>query len=813
MELYKNKRLPKYIYPINYNITIIPDLNKFEFTGKCIIQIFIDTKYEHNKFLLNCKNLNIENVSINNNKVSFEYDNELLILQKPAENNNTITIDYKGKITDDLMGFYKSKYTINNEDKYICSTQFEPTGARLVFPCFDEPCFKATFDVVLITNKKLTVLSNTSIKSEEETGRNKITIFKTTPKMSTYLLAFVIGEFDKIEKINKNNIKLSVYGIIGSKDKLPFSLDILDKSLLWFESWFNIKYELDKLDLVGIPDFSAGAMENWGLITFRQEYLLCDQNTLLQSKQNIVKTICHEMSHQWFGNLVTMEWWSYLWLNESMATYFGWKVTDELYPEWNIWNDFLDTEYSYAMSLDSLKSSHPIEVDIYNVDDINKIFDAISYSKGSCLIRFLEDYLGLEFKNGLRKYMIKNKYGNTTSDDLWDVFGNDVKNIMNTWTKQTGFPIITVEKNNDKIRISQSRFLRSGKNDDTTIWKIPLKIYYEDHEDDIIISDKYVDIDFKDIMIINPDKIGFYIVQYLVETYKFDKLSDEMKRNIIDDSYMTTISGYKENNFMKILKNMKYADLDDNLWMTILYDIKSIKMMLNRTKIAKKFDDWIDENILFHVMKKLDKLNYINKYDGNNKLMNLLMEFAGELEQHEIINYANDKFNNNIYIGSILKIVAINADMKEFNKMIYMLMHDGKNDPHLRLNILNAFCNMRNTNVLNIFINKILLNVKKQDVPMLITRLSQNKYGTLKIWRYCVNNWDKIEKIYNYGSSEMNQIIKGLAYGFNNNEEYNEYINFFNNKINKDMTFDQSSESIQNRIYSVDVLTTIIKNS
>ncbi|CAN0238386.1 unnamed protein product [Scytosiphon promiscuus] len=331
-------------------------------------------------------------------------------------------------------------------------TQFEATDARRAFPCWDEPAIKARFELEVLAPLDRRVVSNTPVMmSNEETvvlpsgrkERRRRWRFAETPVMSTYLLALVVGEFDFVSAYNASGVLTTVYTPVGKAEQGRFALHVASKALEYYaETVFKVPYPLQKSDLLAIPDFAAGAMENWGCVTYREARLLVHEATSSTStKKAIARTVCHELAHQWFGNLVTMEWWDALWLNEGFARYMEFVAVDHIFPEWDIWSDFDSMVFPQAMALDALVASHPIEVKVDNPDQINEIFDAISYAKGASVIRMLAGHLGVdEFMQGIHDYLVKHSYGNARSDDLWTALGNatgkDVATLMDTWTRK-----------------------------------------------------------------------------------------------------------------------------------------------------------------------------------------------------------------------------------------------------------------------------------------------------------------------------------------------------------------------------------------
>ena len=408
----------------------------------------------------------------------------------PASSTILLTIHYVGFLNNQMAGFYRSSYTnIHGETKIMASTQFESLDARRAFPCWDEPARKAVFGVTLVTPASLTAFSNMPEKCSRALvgGALRETIYLDSPKMSSYLVAFCVGEFDYVQAQTDHGVLVKVYTPPGKSESGQFALDCAVKALDAYDDFFGVAYPLPKLDMVAIPEFAMGAMENWGLVTYREVDLLIDPTKASSSqKQRVCTVVTHELAHQWFGNLVTMAWWDDLWLNEGFASWAENWAADKIFPEWTMWDQFTTGHLSYAMKLDSLKSSHPIQVPIRHAEEVEEVFDGISYCKGGSVVKMIKAVLGMKaFQTGLANYMKKFAYGNTETVDLWGAWeessGMPVKEMMASWTEQMGFPLVTVvgEKwEDDKVtlELEQSWFLSDGSSveGDDKKWCIPI---------------------------------------------------------------------------------------------------------------------------------------------------------------------------------------------------------------------------------------------------------------------------------------------------------------------------------------------------
>ena len=430
---------------------------------------------------LHSKDLTINSVTVDGHAASFSHhENDELMIESDAltDNDHVLVVGFSGIINDQMHGLYPSYYQHNGLKKELLATQFESHHAREVFPCIDEPAAKATFDVTLTTEKDVTVLGNMPVVYQNIEDDRLVTNFETTPRMSSYLLAWVIGEMHKKSTTTEGGVEVNVWATPAqSLGSLDFALDIATRSIDFFDEYFGVPYPLPKCDHVALPDFSSGAMENWGLITYREVALLADPaTTSVSSKHYIATVITHELSHQWFGNLVTMNWWNNLWLNESFATLMEYIAVDALHPEWNVWLDFASSETVMALRRDSTPGVQSVQVEVSHPDEISTLFDgAIVYAKGARLLRMLEQFVGPEaFKAGLRQYFGAHAYGNTTEHDLWDALtatsGHDIAQLMTAWISQSGYPVVNVTANG----LTQQQFFIGAHQPSNQLWPIPL---------------------------------------------------------------------------------------------------------------------------------------------------------------------------------------------------------------------------------------------------------------------------------------------------------------------------------------------------
>ncbi|KAK5575731.1 hypothetical protein RB653_006865 [Dictyostelium firmibasis] len=620
--------LPNNVVPSKYDLHLRPNLKDFVFSGK--VDITINIVKPTKTIIIHSIDIEIQSVKILNQQatsVTYYEPEEVAILEfqdeLPVTENTILSIDFTGILNDKLKGFYRSKYVVNGEDRYIGTTQFEATDARRAFPCFDEPALKSFFNIKITIASHLTALSNMDTTSViENNDETKTFIFEQTPKMSTYIVAFVVGEFDYIEKFTKEGIRVRVYKCIGNKESSEFALDVATKSLSYFIDYFGIPYPLTKADHIAIPDFTFGAMENWGLITYRESILLTSDKTTLRTKQRIANVIGHELAHQWFGNLVTMEWWSQLWLNEGFATFMGYLSTHHLFPEWEVWNDFSDCYRNGALRLDALENSHAIEVPVRSSSQITEIFDAISYNKGSCVIQMLESRFGESFRKGLHHYLDTHSYKNTNTEDLWAsislISGVDVKSFIDSFTKYPGYPVVsfTPTSTEGTFELTQKKFrLQGSEKSDDPIWNCFIRFQTGSAGQHEFILEKKSDTvtipNFKQGDWIKPNygQTGYFRVAYAPETIK--SLVPKIKSmeiptpdrlGLLSDAFnlckanTTSISAYMD------LVMAFEEEKESNVWDFIIDSLSSIQTLVEDQPYSSRFNE-----IFAQLLKPLSK--------------------------------------------------------------------------------------------------------------------------------------------------------------------------------------------------------------
>ena len=481
-------RLPRNVLPSRYEVTLEPDLDKATFTGSVTISCGAD---HAESIVLNAKHLEITGVSVDGNPCewSLHDQTERLIIDAKVNGEVRIDIAFSGVLNDRLRGFYRSRFKdAGGKEHVIATTQMQSTDCRAAFPCFDEPDFKAVFAITLIAPNEMLAISNGVEIGRRDLGDGRSAIkFSDTMKMSTYLVAFIVGPLEATEPIVVNGIPVRVVHLPGKADLAEFGLEAGAYCLNWFHNYYGIPYPAEKVDLVALPDFAAGAMENVGCVTFREVLLLVDEKTATTvDKLHVAEVIAHELAHMWFGDLVTMKWWNGIWLNEAFATFMGVAACDAFLPELQRWTTF-GLDRAMAFEVDSLESTRPIEFEVRSPEDSEGMFDLLTYEKGGSLLRMLELYLGPErFRAGVSHYLKRHAYGNTETNDLWDaleeVVNNDggeavpVRRLMDSWIWQKGYPLISASVEGGELVLRQQRFGFSPNAKHDTLWVIPIHV-------------------------------------------------------------------------------------------------------------------------------------------------------------------------------------------------------------------------------------------------------------------------------------------------------------------------------------------------
>jgi aminopeptidase N len=781
-------RLFSGLKPSHYDLTLRldPDLKKF--CGTVIINAK-RTGRPSQRIILHQKGLSIIEATITRHDKKGDEDMKVdrinthktydeLRIHSPKKlfpGEYTITVSFSGKITDTMHGIYPCYFKHKGQDKMLVATQFESHHAREAFPCIDEPEAKATFDLTLETPKGVVALGNTPVKKHLVQKGRLVTNFESTPLMSTYLLAFVVGELHGVEAKSKNGTLVRSWSTVAqSKNHLNYANDEAVKCLEFFEDYFDTPFPLPKIDQVALPDFDSLAMENWGLITYREVGLLADpKNRSLSAEQLITLVIAHEMSHQWFGNLVTMRWWDDLWLNESFASIMETLAPDRLHPDWQQWEDFVTGRVISASHRDIYKDVQPVGVEVNHPDEISSLFDpAIVYAKGARLLKMLFDYIGEDaFRAGLKSYFKKYAYANTSRGDLWHEFsiasGQDIEALMTPWIRQSGTPLLSVRYKENQLMLSQERFLLDGEGEQS-LWPIPLlanikleKILLNSQSDTIHYSQS-------EPPIFNVDGDGHFITKY-----EDDKTLQNMKNKVVDRSLsaisrvtilndMTLLARHGDYLLTDILELAKRCDEEprDAVWSMFARAIGFAQTLIDGDKSAEVQIRLYRQQLAAFWYKKLGWTDKPGDDPNTKHLRNTVLALSISGEHPDAINTALEIFSK---AGSVEKLPAeqraiISGAVVRFGQpsAIKQLMEEyvSSHNPEVQESIASALCSTRDVKVGKKIIEWGMMKdgvVRQQDLAHWFAYLIRNRYTREIAWAWFTDNWSYLVKLFGGG--------------------------------------------------------------
>lgn len=773
----KVTRLFTQFQPEHYQLELAPDRDAMSFTGAVTIRgkkvgrpskrlTFHQKDLKITKAVVTKHDKKgdqvVEVVRINNQDSFDEVRLHSSGLLYPGE--YTVTMEFEGKITRPMNGMYPCFFTHEGQERKLIATQFESHHAREAFPSIDEPEAKATFDLTLVSPAGETVIANTPVKTQKTSGTKHSTTFETTPKMSTYLLAFVFGELGHKEAKTKDSTVVRVYATPGNVQYTDFALDCAVKTLEFYNDYFDIPYPLEKCDFVALPDFASGAMENWGCITFREQALLVDPaNTSLHLKQYVANVIAHELTHQWFGNLVTMRWWTDLWLNESFASWMSYLAVDHLFPDWKVWTQFIVDEQGLALKLDALEHTHPIEVEVKHPDEIRTIFDAISYEKGASVLHMLHHYLGADaFRDGLRVYLKGHAYSNTDTIDLWTAFEEvskqPVKEFMSAWTSRPGYPIVTANLDESKLLIHQSRFYlnpAAERDDPGVTWPIPLL-------SNMPLSDAMSDQpSYKtplpkanEPLLLNNERTGFYRVTYspthlnkLATAVMQGKLSELNRYGLLNDSFEAAKAGFSSSvDTLKLLA--AYANEDSAIvWGAIADGMGNIRVVMDDDDLRAGLKPFVRQ-LTAEQLKRLGWEEATSDSHFDRLLRPMILGLASYGEQPSVVNEAWRQFKamkkpEDIHPdirGVVYGTVARTGGLEDFEKML--ALHNTSTNSEERVTLASALTGFEQPVLIQRALGEITSSdVRLQDAPYWIAYSFMNRHARVATWQWLIKNW------------------------------------------------------------------------
>lgn len=781
----KPYRLPLSLTPERYEIRLTPDLSAATFVGE--ETVFFEVHEPIQRIILNAAELEFQAVSIEGAggkalaaSTTFDNENERAILNFPEilePGPWQLRLVFSGILNNKLHGFYLSTYKdANGRQKALASTQFESTDARRAFPCWDEPAFKAVFQVTLVVEEGLTAISNTQVLRETSLraiGKKEV-VFADSIRMSTYLVAFIVGEFEATEPVLVGSAPLRVWAVPGKRRLAKFAQEVGAFSLSYFSSYYGIPYPGDKLDLVAIPDFASGAMENFGAITFRETALLVDEEKATRSElERVADVVSHENAHMWFGDLVTMRWWNGLWLNEAFATFMEMLAVDAWKPGWRRWDSFTVSRAA-AMQVDGLKSTRPIEFPVEKPEEAAGMFDVLTYEKGASVLRMLEQYLGADaFRDGIRLYLRRHEYANAETTDLWDALEEathqPVRALMDTWIFQPGHPLISVEREGRALILSQRIFRYLGDGDPQGAkWHVPifLRMNTERGVTDrcVLLTDRELRMEVSDDIdrvVVNAGGHGFYRVRYSSDLMAAVKegvqknLQPVERFNLVNDSWATALAGLSSLTDYLGLIDLMRDEIDVNVWTSVIASCHHLNRIFDENQSSA-----FRERIRGDLLPAVERLGW-SPAEGESELQSQLrgdlIGALGTLADDKACQARAREFYSQFekdanavdrnLVPALVSIVAYTGSGEDYEK--FYPRFKNAQTPQEETRYLFALAAFRQLpliqRTLDLTVNG---EVRTQNAPYLMRSLLLNKDARAQAWSFMKNHWEEMTRQY-----------------------------------------------------------------
>ncbi|XP_055587828.1 glutamyl aminopeptidase-like isoform X1 [Uranotaenia lowii] len=843
-------RLPRHIKPKHYDLLMNPDLEQGTFTGQVRINITISEPTDYvvlhsNKLAITDTFLNRVLPNKSETKVqikkAYAYDtHQYWVVETESIDSGEyrLGLDFEGNLTNQIVGFYSSTYRDkgSNATRKIATSKFEPTFARQAFPCFDEPQLKATYAISLVypSSNGYHALSNmdlrNTLQNSPATGLNTA-VFNPSVPMSTYLVVFIVSDFlDERVTIRPKigePFELRVFATPFQMNNVRFARDTAEKIIQHYIEYFDIPYPLPKLDMAAIPDFVSGAMETWGLVTYRETSILYNAETSsTQNKQRVAEVIAHELAHMWFGNLVTMKWWNELWLNEGFASYIEYKGVHAAYEKWGIMEQFTIDNLHGVLTLDATIGSHPIVVKVENPHQITEIFDTITYSKGASVIRMLEDFVSEPiFKRGVTAYLNKLQYNNGVSDDLMEeldkIFtdatqsGATVAKVMDTFTKQKGFPVITVRRVGNQFRLTQERFLADPNAKETETspfdykWFVPLTYVLSNNAANEqrkwfpnTDSEVSIDVPGNDAnawIKLNMKQVGYYRVNYPVSMWQ--QFSSLLSSNInafaigdrtglLNDAFALADAGRLSYDVALELTKFLKQETEYVPWATVASKMKSIRNLIY------DYDSYYD---IISYVRELVETAYetvswtVNTSDDadhmKNRLRTTILDLACSFGHEKCLQEAGNQFRSWLDQGTVIHPdvrtvvyyygVQQSASIQDWQKVKEKFRNE--NDANEKIKLMSALAAFPDAKVLRAFLDEAWdpQLIREQDHLSCVQNVAANKHGEQVAWDHVRANWDRFVERFTLGERNLGRMIPSITGRFSTKVRLMELEDFF----------------------------------
>lgn len=761
-------RLPRAVVPSRYELTLSPDLATGVFTGSEIVAVEVfDATFE---VILNAVELEIEGVSmvaedgrrINASAISYDELRERAIFrfdEELAAGSWNLHAGFRGVLNDDLHGFYRSTYKDEDgAEKTIATTQFEATDARRAFPCWDEPDLKASFAVTLVVADGLVAVSNATETSAEPTGDGRVVHrFAESMRMSTYLVAFIVGDFEIAGPVEAAGVPLRILHTSGKAHLTDFALEMGAFALEYLSAYYDIPYPGDKLDMIGVPDFAWGAMENLGAVTYRETALLVDRKRATQDEMaRVADVIAHELAHMWFGDLVTMKWWNGIWLNEAFATFMEMKCVDAFRPDWKRWLSFAHFR-AQSMDVDGLSSTRPVEFPVASPAEANAMFDTLTYGKGSAVLRMLEQYLGEDtFRRGISRYLKKHAYGNTETDDLWSALeaesGEPVGEIMSGWIYQGGYPQLEVSTVAGGFHLKQRRFQFLGHGDG--MWRVPVLYQSGADEGSLVLGDEGTIAASADRFLLNRGGDGFYRINYPEDLLKglsghLADLAPAERYTLLADAWANVLAGESPaEGFLSLVRALD-GETEPDVWGVAIGGLAELGRV-----IASADRPILQRMVRELVADEVARLGWAANEGDNDldkKLRGLMLRTVANLGDDETAQAAASEVFERALAepGSVdadvadaaTSIVAANGGSDEFDR--FLELRSAARSPQDEVRYLRAAAAIPEEDTAARLFDMILADeVRSQDSNWVVARLLGHRDTGVSVWELVKQNWE-----------------------------------------------------------------------
>lgn len=720
---------------------------------------------------LHAKDLQIEEATVNGQAVKISTDNDILTFDNTDNGPAQITIKFSLTLTDAMHGIYPCYYKHQGQKYELYATQFESHHAREAFPCVDEPEAKATFAISILSNEPV-VLSNMPVISQRESSEGTLTTFEQTPRMSTYLAAFVAGDLQRATTAAKSGVEVNVYATPAqSADSLNWALQHAAQTIDFFNEYFGVPYPLPKSDHVALPDFSSGAMENWGLVTYRETALLADPATAsVSTRQYIATVIAHELSHQWFGNLVTMKWWNNLWLNESFATLMEYLATDALHPDWRQWDEFANNEGVAALRRDSIDGVQPVQTDVSSPAEISALFDgAIVYAKGGRLLRMMQLWIGDEaFRAGLKQYFTRFKYSNTIGDDLWECLsqasGKDVGALMNTWISQPGYPVVYALLDNGELTLRQEQFFTGPHQPSDRLWPIPLDANDQRLPKILKEREQRLSPAPDGLLLLNHQNASHFITCYddalrarILQAIASGTLTPSQRAQYLNEQILLARGGLIASSTLVEALAAFQNESDQTVWEIISLAISDLKKFVDQDEAAEKLLRRLSGKLARPQFERLGWSKRPGEPESDSKLRAAIIDCMLYSEDAAAISTARRLYQNTplAELSADLRPSIIGAAVRYSDQpadIVSQLLeaYQATQSADLRSDIAAGVATTRDAEQLARLIG-LLTNtdiIRSQDTVHWFVDLLRNRYGREAAWRWMRSQWSWIEQTF-----------------------------------------------------------------